>query len=237
MPARTAYVFLALGSSAGRRIVAGLALCVAVTACSLDNPRVPFDTPQMACEIADDLRRFEHVDGAFQEVEVLGWRIVESLQQRPEPLQPLRYRTFEAPIWVRIENGADDPGWLVVDAGAGTNGPWRRNIIYWEHRAPAPPPLPGEDASGTWHGFHRYAAPPTSEQVCDFARVAFLNQRYLGPDSRVVVAQLRRKTWRRLTGAEPACGVDESGRSLRPPGSNQGQAPVRPWSDPGLTLV
>lgn len=209
MPARIAYLVLSFVSAPRRRMVVGLSLCFALSACSLGDPRVPWDTSQMGREIADDLRRFEHVDAEFRQVEVLGWRTIESQQKRPAPLDAIRHRSSEALVWVRVESGSGVPGWIVVDAWRGPDSPWRRVIIDTEYIAPAPPPRPGEDTSGTWHGFNRYTTPPTSEQVCEFARVAFLNPRYLGPDSRVVITELRRSAWRRLTGTEPACSVNE----------------------------
>jgi hypothetical protein len=164
----------------------------------------------MAREIADDLRRFERVDAAFRQVEALGWRTITIEQRQPTPLPPIRHRSLEALVWVGVESASGIPGWIVVDAWRGADGPWRRAVINREYKAPVPPPRPGEDASGTWHGFKRYDTAPSSQQVCDFARVHFLNPVDFDPESHVVVTtELRRNTWRRLTGGEPACSANE----------------------------
>jgi hypothetical protein len=199
---------LALVSLARRQVVVGLSLVAALAACSFWDARVPWDTKQMAREIAADLRRFEHLDAEFRQVEVLGWHTVDSPPKQPAPPGILWRRSYEALVWVRVESGSGLPGWVVVDAWGGANDPWQRAIINTYYIAPPPPLRPGEDTSGTWHGFNRYAAPPTSEQVCEFARVAFLNPTYRDRDSHVVT-RLRRRTWRRLTGAEPACLAKE----------------------------
>lgn len=191
-----------------RRGVVTLSYCAAVSACAGCDARVPWDTNQMAREIALDLQQFENVDAEFREVEVLAWRRVERHQPRPAPLDPLRFRSYGALVWVRAEGRGGVPAWLLVQAGGGQDEPWRRAIIFRELKAPLTNPRPGEDTTGTWHGFSRYTTPPTSEQVCDFAGVAFLKPYWLS-DVRVVVTDLRRHAWQRVTGAAPVCRMDE----------------------------
>lgn len=114
--ARIAYGVLALVSLERRRIVVGLSLCTALSACSPVDRRVPWGTMQMAREIVYDLRRFEHVDDEFGRVEVLGWRAVESRQKRLPPVDEIRHRSSEAVVWMRVEGRSGVPGWIVVDA-------------------------------------------------------------------------------------------------------------------------
>lgn len=195
-----------------RRAMVALSICAALSACAPGDSRVPWDTSQMAREIARDLRQFERFEAEFRQVEVLGWRTVESQQRRPAPLDPIRRRDYHALVWVRAESAAGAAVWVLVEAAQGEDDPWRRVIINRELprelRAPLTHPRPGEDPDGTWHGFARYPTPPTSADVCDFARGAFLKP-FQPPDSHVVVGELRRKTWWRVTGAEPVCGMNE----------------------------
>jgi hypothetical protein len=81
-------------------------------------------------------------------------------------------------------------------------------MIFTYFKAPPPPLRPGETADGTWHGFNRYAKPPTSKEICEFASVSFLA---LGPEIREdhwrieKAGGVRLQSWRRVTGEEPAC--------------------------------
>jgi hypothetical protein len=181
-------------------------LSVVLPACAARDAPVPWDTEQMAREIAHDLRRFERFGAQFRQVEVLAWRILEIQRSQPASLQPVRRRAYDALVWVRVATAAGAPAWLLVHADGDEDSPWRRVVINREVVARLTHPRPGEDPDGTYHGFIRYATSPTSEQVCEFARVAFLEP-YLGPDSHIVAAELRRPAWRRVTGAEPVCGL------------------------------
>ena len=186
-----------------------MSLGAALSACAHGDPRVPWDTAQMAREIAGDLRRFERFDADFRQVEVLAWRSVEYQQKRPTPLDPIRSQRYHALLWVRVESRAAPPGWVLVEAGRGEDYPWERVVAYRELIAPLTHPRPGEDPDGTWHGFARYATPPTSAQACDFARVSFLDRSFRDPGPHTVVVGLRRNAWRRVTGADPVCDMDE----------------------------
>jgi hypothetical protein len=107
---------LARVSLARRHVVVVLSLGAALSACSLRNARVPWDTKQMAREIAADLLRFEHFDAEFRQVEVLGWHTVDSPPKQPAPPGIMWRRSHEALVWVRVENESGVPSWVVVDA-------------------------------------------------------------------------------------------------------------------------
>jgi len=85
-------------------------------------------------------------------------------------------------------------------------------MIFSYFRAPPPPSWPGETADGTWLGFNRYANPPTSKEICEFANVSFLA---VGPESREGYWRIQKAggvrllAWQRVTGKEPTCAAWE----------------------------
>ena len=167
----------------------------------------------MVRELTAELRRFERVTSEARDVEVLAWRVTERVDERARPpgLPPVarRERSEGALVWGRFEAKDGVSEWLLIDAYRHDREAWRRSVINTEFMAPPPPLRPGETADGTWHGFNRYAKPPTSKEICEFASVSFLA---VSPEIRKVASDIgkraggvRLQSWRRVTGEEPAC--------------------------------
>jgi hypothetical protein len=190
-------------------LVAAIALLCAATSgsCSSADPSIPWDVPHMTRELTSELRQFEGLASDFQDVEVLGWRVEETEGKAAPPVQPRRHRVEVALVWGHVGASAVGPDtWALVEAYRHDEDRWRRSLIFRELRAPLPRLRPGETADGTWHGFQRYAKPPTSSETCEFARVHFLKA--ASAPRRRVSGGLRRNAWLRATGAEPACELD-----------------------------
>ena len=113
-----------------------------------------------------------------RDVEVLAWRAIDTVNERAtapgSPPVVFRRRAEAALVWGRFaaKDGASE--WLVIEAFRLEREVWRRSMIFTEFSAPRPQLRPGETADGTWHGFNRYARPPTSKEICEFASVSFL---------------------------------------------------------------
>jgi hypothetical protein len=191
-----------------RRAAIVVWVCSALSACASGDRELPWDTSQMTREIAQDLQRFERFEAEFRQVEVLAMRMVESQRQQPPPLTPISRRDYHAVVWARVESQPGVAAWILVEASRGEDDPWRRVIINRDLRAPLTHPRPGKGPDGTWHGFARYATPPSTEDVCAFARVSFLGTTGRS-DTHFVIGQLRRQAWRRATGADPVCRMED----------------------------
>jgi len=187
-------------------------LALFCAACSTRDTRVPWDTTEMVREVTAELRRFERVTSEARDVEVLAWRAIKRVHEfsAPPGLPPVTTggRSDAALIWGRFEAKDGVQEWLLIDAFRNDRDVWRRSMIFTYFRVPPPPLRPGETADGTWHGFNRYAKPPTSKEICAFATVSFLAA---GPESREdywrieKTGGVRLQSWRRVTGEEPAC--------------------------------
>jgi hypothetical protein len=168
----------------------------------------------MARELTAELRRFEGVTSEARDVEVLAWRAIDEVNERATapgwPPVAIRRRAEAALVWGRFaaKDGASE--WLVIEAFRRDREVWTRSLIFTYLKAPRRQSRPGETADGTWHAFNRYAKPPTSKEICEFASVSFLAAR---PESREDdwriekrAGGVRLRSWRRVTGEELACG-------------------------------
>jgi hypothetical protein len=188
-------------------------------ACGTADPPVPWDSTEMIQQISADLRRVERLTPAPRDLDVLAWRVVERVYEDPMPrrLPPVhsRRRSEAALLWGRLEAKDGAPEWVLIEAFRNDGEPWRRAMIFTELRAPRLALRPGETADGVWHGFNRYAKPPTSNEVCTFASISFLAAPPELRDSGLRVETsggIRIRTWRRVIHEEPACAGWESSR-------------------------
>jgi hypothetical protein len=111
-------------------------------------------------------------------------------------------------LWGRLDAAPEQPAWALVQASrnpSDMDSRWRRSLFNIEWRDPPAQLRPGYTSDGTWHAFQRYTRPLTSSDICAFASV-----RFLAPEgsSRTSAAAIERKTWRRVAGAEPICGLE-----------------------------
>jgi hypothetical protein len=182
-------------------------------ACSAGDVRVPWDATEMMRELTAELRQFERVTSEPRDVEVLAWRVIERVNERATapglPAIAIRRRSETALVWGRFEAKDGASEWLLIEGFRHDGEVWVRSMIFTELKAPARPLRPGETADGTWHGFNRYAKPPTSTGICEFASVSFLAAwREIRDDLWRLekrAGDVRLESWRRVTGEEPAC--------------------------------
>jgi hypothetical protein len=174
------------------RILSSL-IAVALIACTRGEPAVPWDTAQMGHELTRELREFEGLQTDLRQAEVLAWRVYE--REDGAHVQV-------ALIWARL----DDRTWALLQGfrRPDEDSGWHRSVTD-APPAPSAQLRPGEDQTGTWHAFQRYPQPPSSRQICDFARVDFLRDPPEG--YRAVAGAVRHDNWLRVVGQEPRCDV------------------------------
>lgn len=147
-------------------------------ACAVTDRDMPWERDDMIDEASAELRRFERIGLDGSTAEVLAWRTIErtrTLATPPGlPAVILRRRSHGALLWGRGELKTGAAGWLLVDVFRHDGEQWRRALINREFSAPPTSLRPGETADGTWHGVAEYAHPPTSREICEFAKVSFL---------------------------------------------------------------
>ena len=182
---------------------------------SVDLP-VPWDKADMAREVSADLRKFERLNFDLAEVEVLAWRRTEREGSFPFPFPPnapiaprLKDKIDVVLLWGRLDTAPERLVWALIQAGRNPddrNSKWRRSLFNIEWKDAPAHLRPGYTTDGTWHGFQLYTRPPTSSDICAFASVHFLP----APEGgyRTSAAAIERRTWRRVAGAEPTCGLD-----------------------------
>ena len=178
----------------------------------MTDPDAPWDRDDMIGEASAELRRFERIVLDGSTAEVLAWRTIETSQILAAPpglpAVVLRRRSDGALLWARGELRTGAAGWLLVEVFRHKREQWRRSLINREYSAPPASLRPGETADGTWHGVAEYAHPPTSREICDFAKVSFLAPNPALHDTTWHVKSgggLRRQAWRWVAGDEPAC--------------------------------
>ena len=193
------------------RPIALVVLLLLVTSCRAGDPPVPWNQSDIVRDLTAELRRYERLEGDLTQVEVLAWRtqIRESKLAEfppsasvPAPVQ--RTRSDSVLLCARVKTAANST-WMLIHAyrRPDQENRWRRALINRELRSPPPPLWPGETPDGTWHGIQRFSHAPTSDEICHFAEVAFLNS--MAPEWRTVSGALQTATWIRTTGAKPRC--------------------------------
>jgi hypothetical protein len=123
----------------------------------------------MVRELTSDLRRFEGQASDFNQVEMLAWTII---------ARESKARVEIGLLWGRTGTATWPTGWALAQAYRHPEGDglWHRRLFSRHLRSPLIYQRLGEDADGTWHGFQRYAYPPTSREVCEFAEVDLARQ-------------------------------------------------------------
>ena len=187
------------------RVLFALSVAVGLTfaSCAPRDPAVPWDVSEMIRELTADLR---HQGVSIGDAEVLAWRTDEE-EYTVSPLLPPRWRRVEvALMWGRGAHGGQP--WVLAQGYRHwqSDEPWRLSMILRELRRPPAHLRPGEAPDGSWRAFSRYPALPTSADICEFARVDFLNasQSPWRPAARA----LQRNTWQRLAGEPPSCDFE-----------------------------
>ena len=181
-------------------------------ACRVADPNPPWERDGMIRETSAELRRFERIGLDGSTVEVLAWRTIERSQIVASPpglpAVVIRRRSDAALLWARGELRTGAAGWLLAEVFRHNGERWSRAMIFREYRAPPTSLRPGETADGTWHGVAEYTHPPTSREICAFARVSFLAaspELHDGAYSVESAGGLRQRAWRRIARDEPAC--------------------------------
>jgi len=194
---------------------------LALTSCVPSDPHPPWDTDEMVRQLASDLRRFEGLSAELSDCEILAWRI--DTAPRPASMPPIPVpggSGFVPPgvqrveivlLWGRTGPESAPTGWALVQGyrHPGSGAPWQRTLINRELAVPLTRLRRGEEADGTWHGYHRYDRPPTSRDGCEFAAVDFL----VGdPAWHRTAGAFRNRAWARAFGEAPACRFPEGTR-------------------------
>jgi len=197
-----------------RRIVSVVLLLV-VTSCRAPDTPVPWNQSDIVRDLTAELRRYERLNGDFVQMEVLAWRRqvsepkpVEFPPSAPVAAPVQRSRSDSVLLWARIGTAADST-WMLIQAyrAPDQENRWSRALINRERSNLSSPLWPGETPDGSWPGIQKFSRAPTSEEVCEFARVAFLRARWTR-ELRTVDGRIRENTWRRVTGSAPACQLD-----------------------------
>ena len=152
----------------------------------------------MVRELTSELRRFEGQASDFNHVEVLAWTI---------SARKNKARVEIGLLWGRTGTATAPTGWALAQAYRHPEGGglWHRSLFNRYLSSPLIHQRPGEDADGTWHGFQRYAHPPTSREVCEFAEVDLAGQPPV-PYRRLSGA-VRTQAWLRAVGEQPVCDL------------------------------
>ena len=162
----------------------------------------------MLRELTSELREFEGLANDFVQSEVLAWRI----DSRGD-----NERVEIALIWGR--NGATDApkSWALFQGyrHPKTDALWRRSLFNQYLKSPLTQLRPGDSRDGTWHAYQQYGHAPTSGEICDFARVVFLNEEERRGYRRVS-GELPKAAWLRVTGEEPRCGFGNTDHTDQP---------------------
>ena len=188
------------------RLLTLAVLATLLAACRASDPPVPWPTADMLGELTADLRRHAGIRGDFARTEVLGWRIHERTGPAYPPVPPSIARVRVVLLWGEAV-GEGGPAWLLVQGHRHDDErEWRRSLLFRELTAPLTNPRPGETRDGTWLAYHGYDRPPTSAEICDFARVQFLAA--AAPPWRATAAVLRVRTWTAVAGSPPACAIE-----------------------------